>query len=357
LRKNVLVIFGGVSEEHEVSLSSATNVIKNIPREKYNIITLGITKEGKWMLYKGPIRDIKNGDWKRNKGNVMAFISPDRRKKGLIVLDEKEILFQSIDVVFPVLHGKNGEDGSIQGLLELSGIPYVGCKVASSANCMDKVITDSILKSVGIKKANSFWFHISEFNNDQYDVVKRIEEKLGPYPYFVKPANSGSSVGISKVSNREKLKEGITFAANEDNKILVEECIKGQELECAVLGNQFPIASIIGEISSPDNFYDYNSKYINDTSTLYIPARISDEISDQIRNIAIKAFKTMGCQGLSRIDFFLREGDNEIILNEINTMPGFTNISMYPKLVENMGISVGELLDRLLVLAIGRKTL
>jgi D-alanine-D-alanine ligase len=343
-----------MSREHEISLLSAANVIKHLSEEKYNVIMVGITKSGQWMRYRGSVEDIKSGAWSDHPLNLTANISQDRSIKGLIVLDEEKVSIEPVDVVIPVLHGKNGEDGKLQGLLEISGIPFVGCGTASSANCMDKVITDIILRNVGIKKANLVWFYFKEYEKNPEEIIKKIELNLKKYPLFVKPSNSGSSVGISHVKNREELKEAIFLAAEEDHKILVEESIDGKELECAVLGNKDLIASVVGEIEPLNGFYDYNAKYLDNTSALHIPARIDDNISDKIREIALKAYKTMGCTGLARIDFFLRSKDNEIILNEINSLPGFTDISMYPKLMDKMKIPLNKLLDKLISLALER---
>ena len=255
-----------------------------------------------------------------------------------------------MDVIFPALHGKNGEDGTIQGLFQLSGIPYVGCDTESSAICMDKAVTHSLLAAADIEQAHYLWFYADRFDVAPDTIKNKIQARLD-FPVFVKPANAGSSVGVSKVERFEDLDEAIRIAAREDAKIVVEEGIRGQEVECAVLGNREAQASIVGEIGASAQFYDYDDKYVNGTSQLYIPARIDEAVSDKIREVAVRAYRLLGCSGLARVDFFVTEDDHKVVLNEINTLPGFTSISMYPKLWMAMGLSYGELLDRLIDLA------
>lgn len=352
---NIAVLFGGKSSEHEVSRVSASAIIKNFSAEKYNLFIIGITKKGEWYLCEGDVDKISSGEWENDQNKQKAFISPDSSTKGITVLSQGSIWQIPIDVVFPVFHGKNGEDGTIQGLLTLSEIPFVGCDTTSSAACMDKVITSTILLSRGIKKPPFFWFDYRDFKINQDKIIKDTEEIIGQYPMFVKPANAGSSVGISKVRNCTELISAIEVAKDEDKKIVVERGIDAQEVECALLGNDWPVASAIGEIIPSAEFYDYSSKYIDNTSELFIPARISDEISERIKNIAIEAYKIMGCEGLARIDFLVEKGTNEIFLNEINTFPGFTPISMYPKLMEYSGLDFPTLLDKLVEFALNKK--
>ncbi len=355
LKKQVAILFGGASSEHEVSRQSAFAIIKNISREKYDILTLGISKSGSWYLYSGDINKIPNGEWEFDKLNLKkALISPDPADKGLIVFNDDNTFKKiNIDVIIPVLHGKNGEDGTVQGLFELSKIPYVGCDVLSSSTCMDKIDTNIILSYCGIKKAKFVFLTAFEFNKDSEFCINKIESQIQAYPMFVKPSNAGSSVGISKVKNRSELYNAIKVAIKEDSRILIEESIDGQEVECAVLGNDEPTTSLVGEIAPSNEFYDYDAKYVSDSS-LYIPAHISDETSEKVKAIAIKAYKAMGCKGLSRIDFFVQKETNEVLLNEINTFPGFTSISMYPKLMDKIGISFTSLIDKLIELAIER---
>ncbi len=350
--KKVLVIFGGVSSEHDVSVVSATSVIKNIPTDKYEVIMMGITKDGKWFKYTGDIEKLADDSWKDDKENCLnAVVSPDRTVHGIIITKDGKTETEYIDVIFPVLHGKNGEDGTLQGLLQVAGIPFVGCDCVSSGLCMDKALTNTMLDYTGICQAK--WLGLTKYDYDKssVDFLEKAEKYLG-YPIFVKPANAGSSVGISKAVNRDSLINSIDIAFKEDRKIVLEEAVIGKEVECAVMGNDEPFASVVGEIVPCNDFYDYNAKYIDGTSELHIPARLSEEKIEEIRVIAAKAYKSIGCSGLSRVDFFVREKDGLVMLNEINTIPGFTSISMYPKLMEASGISYTDLLDKLLTLAV-----
>lgn len=345
----VAVLFGGVSNEHDISLISAANIINAIPGDKYEVIPIGITKKGRWLYYPGDISCISSGRWESNPDCVPAVILPDPMYKGVMKISENGSSITKIDVVFPALHGQNGEDGVIQGLLKLSGIPYVGCDVISSANCMDKAFAHTILGANGIAMAR--WRTVSAAELNRLDeICEDIAAELD-YPLFVKPSNSGSSVGANKADSFEDLKNAVKLAFSHDKKVIVEEYIKGRELECAVFGRENPFASDVGEIRSCNEFYDYDAKYILGTSAISIPADIPEDASKEIRETAVRAFGIMGCSGLARVDFFLKD-DGTVILNEINTMPGFTQISMYPKLMEHMGISQSELLDRLIMLAI-----
>ncbi len=353
---NIGIIFGGKSSEHEVSRTSAQAIVNNIRKDKYDIYPIGITKQGEWFLITEDYNKIGNGEWETSNSKRSAFISPDSSFKGLVVKDGNG-KFEKIrlDAVIPVLHGKNGEDGTMQGLLELSQIPFVGCDTTSSAACMDKVITNCMLSYLGISKPAFNWFYAYDFEKDSEKCIRETEEIIKKYPMFIKPANAGSSVGVSKADNREELIEGIKKAAKEDQKILIEEGITGKEVECAILGNENPVASCVGEIAPSGGFYDYEAKYINDSSKLFIPARIPDNISEEIRKIAVLAYKVMGCSGLSRVDFFVEEGTDRVLLNEINTSPGFTSISMYPKLMKEIGVDFPDLIDQLINFALQRK--
>lgn len=345
----VAVLFGGVSSEHDVSLMSATNVINSIPKDKYEVICIGITKKGRWLYYPGDVSEIASGTWEFNPDCSAAIISPDPIHKGIITIENNETFIKKVDVVFPVLHGRNGEDGRLQGLLEMAKLPYVGCGTLSSAACMDKCITHTILDYNGIRTAK--WTSISQKDMGKLDQqCEAIAETLG-FPVFVKPANAGSSVGVNKAKNIDELKDAIQIAFSHDCKVVIEEFIVGKELEVAVFGYDAPFASYVGEISPAAEFYDYEDKYITGTSQLFIPARISDASSATIRETAIRAYNALCCKGLSRVDFFLTDND-EIILNEINTLPGFTNISMYPKLMEHLGMSQSYLVDKLIEQAI-----
>lgn len=349
------VLFGGRSSEHEVSRKSATMVINNIPRDKYDLIMVGITKEGRWYLYEGDVSLIADGSWETSGKTVPAVISPDTATHGLLVMRESGVETIRLDVVYPVLHGKNGEDGTMQGLLELAGIPYVGCDCASSAVCMDKALTNTLLEFGGIPQAKFIWFYDADWAEDQDHYISRIENELG-YPCFVKPANAGSSVGISKCKSRDDLKAAIELAAANDPKIVIEEGVDGAEVETAVMGNRCGeiTVSTVGEIAPAAEWYDYDAKYNNAESELYIPARLSPETMALIKERAAKAYRVLGCSGLTRMDFFVRKSDGEVMLNEPNTLPGFTPISMYPKLMAFDGIDNTALVDRLLTLAIER---
>lgn len=346
---SLAVIFGGVSSEHEVSRMSVTSILENLSNERYEVHMVGITKEGRWLLYTGPVEDILSGAWEQ--GPVTpAFLSPDPSVHGLVALRDGKAETIHVDVIFPALHGKNGEDGTIQGLFQLSGIPYVGCDTESSAICMDKAVTHSLLSSADIEQAHYLWFYADRFDAAPDTIKNKIQARLD-FPVFVKPSNAGSSVGVSKVERFEDLDQAIRKAAREDKKVVVEEGITGQEVEVAVLGNRDCDASIVGEIGASAQFYDYDDKYINGTSQLYIPARLDQEVAEKIRRTAVRAYRLLGCSGLTRVDFFVTEGDHRVVLNELNTLPGFTSISMYPKLWMAMGLTYGELLDKLIDLA------
>ena len=351
-RTRVAVIFGGMSNEHDISLISATHVIKNIPSDKYEVVCIGITKKGRWLYFPGDVSMLTSGCWEEHPDCTPCILSPDPIHKGFLkFLSDGTVTSMKVDCIFPVLHGKNGEDGTIQGLFTLSKIPYVGCDVISSANCMDKDVAHILLNSAGIKTAE--WFvmydHELSYIDDKCDeIIAKLK-----FPMFVKPANCGSSIGISKVENIEDLKSGIKYAFTHDRKVLIETGIIGREVECAVMGNNVPFASTIGEIEPVDGFYDFEGKYHSSSCGLFIPARIPESDIARIQEIAKNAYMVMGCKGLTRIDFFLCE-NGDIYLNELNTLPGFTSISMYPKLMEAMGITAGELLERLIRLAFER---
>ena len=350
-KKNVVVIFGGQSPEHEVSLNSASIIISNMNEEKYYIIPIGITKEGQWLIYDGPVEHIKTGEWE--KYGTPAIISPDATQKSILKIIGDKIKKIPVDVIFPVLHGKWGEDGTIQGLFEMAQIPYVGDGVLSSCVSMDKVFTKMIANSVNIEQAKYLWFYTYELEHCE-NILNQIEKEL-QYPCFIKPANTGSSVGITKAHNREELKKALYYAAKFDTKVIAEEFIDGREIECSVLGNENPIASGVGEIFSAAEFYDYDAKYNNAESKTVVPAELEKEITDKIREIAIKIFKAVEGTGLARVDFLIQKNTNRIIFNELNTMPGFTSISMYPMLWEAEGKSKELLIDELITLAFSKQ--
>jgi len=328
--KKVAVIYGGMSSEHDVSMISGKNIANSINKNKYEVHPVIITKEGKWIDEKD--KQIKN---------IVQYL-------------------KEMDVVFPVLHGLYGEDGSLQGMLEMNQIPYVGCKVLASSICMDKVYTKIVLEKAGINQAKYIYLkdenvyvdeNFDEMKLENDEIIKLVEEKL-KFPVFVKPSNSGSSVGVSKAASGEELIKAIENASLYDRKILIEEAIVGKEVECAVLGNEEVKASTVGQILSAEDFYSFDAKYKNEESKTVIPADITEQKKEEIRKLAVKAFKAVDGSGLSRVDFFVENETNKVYLNEINTMPGFTSISMYPKLWEEAGISATELTDKLIELAL-----
>jgi D-alanine-D-alanine ligase len=345
---NVLVLFGGRSAEHEVSLRSAQNVVAALDKEKYNPILVGIDKDGKW--YTDEATKLLNTEnpklFKLNTAGKNVAITSQNNSE-IISLTEPGIK-NSIDVVFPVLHGPYGEDGTMQGLLKLANVPFVGSGVLGSAVGMDKEVMKRLLSEAGIPIAKYV-----AFKDFEKIVFEEVVEKLG-LPFFVKPANMGSSVGVHKVKSKNDFEEAIKDAFLYDRKILIEEFVEGREIECAILGNDFPEASVPGEIVVTTEFYSYETKYIDEHGAkLEIPAHISDETKKQVQTLAIKTFQTLCCEGLGRVDFFLKK-NSEIFVNEINTMPGFTSVSMYPRLWQESGIPYTELISKLIDLALER---
>jgi D-alanine-D-alanine ligase len=341
-RIKVAVLFGGTSDEYDISLVSAENIITAIPAEKYDVIPIGITKKGRWLFYPGTPSRIAGGDWDSHPDCSPAVISPDPMYKGIVKIVNGACSVDKVDVVLPVVYGRNGEDGRLQGLLDLSGIPYVGSGCLASAICFDKAVTHTILEASGIKTAD--WRLVNRADlNKLDDVCKRIGAELG-FPLFVKPSCSASSSGVNKASNADELKNAVKLAFSHDRKVIVEEYIDGRELECAVFGAESPFASDVGEFIPVGG-----ERKSGGASERLIPADIDDKTSICVRNTAIDAFKAAGCQGLAKVDFFLKD-DGTVILNEINSFPSFTRISMTPGLMENMGISQSELIDKLITL-------
>jgi len=347
-KKTIAVIFGGQSSEHEVSCKSVQNVAANIDTDRYDIIYIGITKEGRWLSCSG-IESIKDGSWYDGKTGVI--ISPDAAEKCALYSDGTR---KRIDVAFPVLHGNNGEDGTIQGIFEMARIPYVGCGVLSSAVTMDKFYTKLIVDSLCDVKQADYELVISSDLDDRADeYAARIEGRFA-YPVFIKPAVGGSSCGVSRADNRQELMAGLAEAARFDKKILVEEMIAGREIECAVMGSGMNTeASGVGEILAAAEFYDYDAKYNNPASQTDTDPSLPRSIIEEIRKDAVEIFRALDGYGLSRVDFFVKE-DGTVVFNEINTIPGFTAISMYPMLWEKKGISKPELIQRLIDLACAR---
>ena len=358
---NLLVLFGGKSAEYEVSLVSASSIIRNADTEKYNLITVGITKDGDWYLYDGDTDSIRNGGWCADTSSLEpAMISSSMSDHSLIIFKKDGgVEKKHIDVIFPVMHGAYSEDGTLQGLLQMSGIPFVGCKCTTSAIGMDKGYTKMILKGVGIHMARSIVINAAMLERGFPQILERCEQ-MSPYPLFVKPANAGSSVGASKVTARDRLLPAMYEAAKYDSKIVVEEFIKGKECEVAVMGKKNFIASTVGEIVPGSEFYDYDTKYSSGSTASYnIPASIREDTQMTIRRTAIQICSVLGVEGLSRVDFFVRKRgqEEEVIFNEINTLPGFTEISMYPKLFMHDGMTYAGIIDRLVNIALGKDEL
>lgn len=343
-KKTAVVLFGGQSSEHVVSCMSVVNVINHINREKYDLLLIGITEEGHWIKTES-VDEIQNGAWR--KGTVSAIISPDATSRSVVLMDGKNTETVKADVVFPVLHGLLGEDGTVQGLLELARIPYVGCGVLASAVSMDKLYTKIIVDDLGVCQAA----YVPVMRHDLKDmdsIVAKVEGRF-PYPVFVKPSNAGSSKGVSRADSREELKKALIEAAGHDRKILVEEMIVGREIECAVFGGgNTPVeASGVGEILAGAEFYDFEAKYYNSDSRTVVNPDLPGDALQRVRESARAIFQAVDGCGLARVDFFIK-ADGTVVFNEINTMPGFTAISMYPMLWEAAGMTKDELVDRLL---------
>ena len=349
--KNLLVLFGGKSNEHEISCISAANVCENVDKEKYNLYKIGITKDGIWWLYNGNTDSIRNGYWLEDKQNLVpAVISPCTVHHGIITFNKAEHTYDitRIDVVFPVLHGKNGEDGTMQGLLTIAGLPFVGCDTYSSSVCMNKTTSKILSDKYGIKSTP----FVPVLKQSRDKVTTLIKATGIKYPIFVKPQSGGSSVGITKVKTEDKLEEALDIAFMHDNCVIIEEGVVGKEIEVALLGSADDVfASVCGEIQPGSEFYDYENKYKDDTAKYFAPARIDEKISDEVRKQAKIVFKACGCSGLSRCDFFVTE-NGEVLFNEINNIPGFTQISMYGKLLNLAGYSFSSIIDKLIEIAL-----
>lgn len=353
------VIFGGQSGEHEVSLVSAQGIMNAMDEEKYEIIPIGITKEGRWLTSGEPMKLLQSG----GSGAAAQIADAERAEPGtreLVVRNRRELVpgtretgFPQVDVVFPVLHGPYGEDGTVQGLLELADIPYVGAGVLGSALGMDKIAMKAVFASHGLPVVEHLALKRKDWEREPEAMIELIEKELG-YPCFIKPANLGSSVGVSKVHQRGGLAPALDLAARYDRRMLAEPAVNAREIEVSVLGNDEPIASLPGEIIPHREFYDYIAKYIDDRSELVLPADLPPELTRRIQELAVAAFLAVDCAGMARVDFLLDKDTGELYIGELNTIPGFTPISMYPKLWEVSGISYSELIDRLIELALER---
>ncbi len=350
---HVAVIFGGRSGEHEVSLMSARSVLSVLDPAKYDVTQIGITHEGKWLSGDDVVGKFES---RKVEGLEPVIISPDPSWRGIYVIrNTYYVKFTDIDVFFPVLHGTFGEDGTIQGLFEMADAAYVGAGVTGSSVGMDKGVFKEVMRSIGVPTVPSIIALRSEIEKDMDGVIAKAE-KVSAYPLFTKPANLGSSVGVTKCRTRSDLQEGLMEAALYDRRVLIERGVaNAREIEVSVLGNDEPRASVPGEILPSREFYSYESKYVDGTSGLLIPAPLPQETTARIQELAVRAYKAIDCSGMARVDFFLDKDSGEVYLNEINTIPGFTKISMYPKLWEASGMTYSELVDRLIELALQRK--
>lgn len=353
-KKRVGVVFGGRSGEHEVSLASAQAVIGNLDPEKYEVVPIGITKTGQWMLGADPAKLLAAGQEQGEELETFRTVTytGDPTVGHLIPLEGGEPLGEQgrLEIIFPVLHGTYGEDGTLQGLLEMANVPYVGSGVLGAALGMDKEKMKMVFESAHLPNVKYLVYRRHQWENDPEKILNAIEEQLG-YPNFVKPVNLGSSVGINKAYDRTELVHAINVAAEYDRKIIIEQSINCQEFECAVLGNDEPIVSVVGEVVANNEFYDYNAKYLDGQSQIIIPAHLPQETVEAIRHYATAAFLAIDLSGLARIDFFMDKDTGKIYINEVNTLPGFTQVSMYAKLWAASGLAYPELLDRLIELA------
>ena len=353
----VAVFFGGVSSEHEVSCVSASTVRSGLEQAGCQVTAVGITKQGDWYYFPGSAEAMADGSWEKDPACVPCVLSTSRSKKGLWLLGETP-RFIPLDAAVPAMHGRNGEDGTIQGLFEMARIPYVGCGVLGSAVCMDKAVANALMDAAGVPHCKWVAATRADLTLNGPVVLDNVQAKLG-YPIFVKPANAGSSVGISKAADRAALEKAVEIALREDDKVVFEQFIDAQEVECAAIGNPDDPASVMttrpGEILAGAEFYTYDDKYKNGVSQTVIPAHLSEEKLDEVRAEARKAYLALGCSGLSRCDFFVERGTGRVLCNELNTLPGFTSISMYPKLMEHEGYSYSALVDTLLQLAVHRR--
>lgn len=341
-KKKIAVIFGGNSTEYEVSLESATSVLENINREKFDVVPIGITRDGEWYHYTGAVEKIADNTWFSDTENLrFVTVSQSRSVKGFIEFEDGKCRVIGVDLVFPVLHGKNGEDGTLQGLFELAEIPVVGCGTLSSALCMDKDRAHKLVSLAGIAVPRAVTFKASE----KEDAKKEIDESLS-YPLFVKPVRAGSSFGITKVSEKKKLEKAIELAFEHDDEVIVEEAVEGFEVGCAVLGTDRLIVGRVDEIELSGGFFDYTEKYTLKSSKIHMPARIDAETERKIQDTGIAIYKALGCSGFARVDMFYTPA-GEIVFNEVNTIPGFTSHSRYPNMMKGIGLSFADMLDKL----------
>jgi len=341
-KPKIAILFGGHSSEYDISLQSAYSVIKHINKEKYEPILLGITRSGKWHVFSGEIEKISNDTWDNPGDCTRAIISPDRETKGILIFTRDKVQNITLDAAMPVLHGKNGEDGTVQGLLQLAGIPIIGCNTLSSALCMDKDKAHKIVNSVGIRTPNSFTLRCKAETKS----ALLQAENIG-YPLFVKPVNAGSSLGITKVACPSELPMSIKTAFEYDNMVIVEEAISGFEVGCAILGDVNLTVGQVSEVELSGGFFDYKEKYAPETSAIHIPARIPTNKADEVKETAKTIYRALNCSGFARVDMFLT-ANNEIVFNEVNTIPGFAAHSRYPKMLKAVGMTFEQVIDRII---------
>ncbi len=341
----VTVLFGGHSSEYEVSLQSAAAVIGQLDPVRYHVVPLGITREGRWLLYGGDVQEIRDDSWSHHGSCVPAIISPDRGTRGILVTGGPGPRTIPVDAALPILHGKHGEDGTVQGLLELAGIPCAGCGLLSSALCMDKDVAHRLVKQAGIRVPDCAVLHAPVLYSQLLSQTEGLR-----YPLFVKPANAGSSFGITRVSDPSGLPDAIREALRHDRKVIVEEAVEGYEVGCAILGNDALTIGEVDEIELSRGFFDYREKYTLETSKIHMPARIDAETAARVKRAAEVVYRTLGCSGLARVDLFLTSG-GELVFNEVNTLPGFTSHSRYPNMLKGIGLSFSGILDELIRLA------
>lgn len=343
-KKKIGIIFGGCSPEYDVSLESAYSVITNINKEKYEAILIGITRKGDWYRYEGEVENIKDNTWQEKGKCTKVMISSNKSDKGIIELESRNVI--KLDVIFPVLHGKDGEDGAVQGLIQLSGIPLIGCDILSSSLCMDKYLSHELVENCGIKVAKNI---VINTKTTKEEVNKKIRELQ--YPLFVKPMRAGSSFGITKVESEKEIEKAIQEAFKYDTEIIIEENVEGIEIGCAILGNEELTIGEVDEIELSDGFFNYEEKYTLKTSKIYVPARIDEETTKKAKEIAIQIYRILKCRDFARVDMFLTK-KGEIYFNEINTIPGFTSHSRYPSMMKQIGINFEQLIEKLINLEI-----
>jgi len=341
MKKTIVIIFGGRSSEYEVSLSSAHAVLTHINTKLYEVITIGITRDGQWLLYQGDYEHIKNDTWNNN-GLKKVVVSPDPMQKELIVLDKDNIQTISIDAVFPILHGRNGEDGTIQGILQIADIPVIGCDLLSSALCMDKNLAHKVVSTIGVKVPKGIVITTKELTEADHLKIKQLS-----YPLFVKPMKAGSSLGILKIYREEELLPAIMNAFSYDNTILIEENIDGFEVGCAIIGNKELLIGEVDEIELTSGFFDNTEKYTLNSSKIHLPANITEEMKQKIQQTAKEIYQVLGCKVLARVDMFITP-DLEIVFNEVNTIPGFTTHSRFPNMIKQLGISFSDMIDKVI---------